>query len=247
MDKNNVNNSDKGKPVKVKLAGTNTEGIWKEAMTRGWDKKKRNKIGWYIFSLWIIIFSTVILMFISSYNLGEEDQKKTNQKTEQQISKTKPNFTAQGNVLMNILKYLSRDTSQKQVIGYKFTNFIIIMLLHGMLGSILAATLRFVSDQWHTKRSTWYIFMPFIGFLTAGALYLLARSGLGAFQHEISPLVNSNGMVDSKSVNVYFLIALLGGLFGELAHLKLSETAKVLFGLNESASAPRKVHSHNDT
>ncbi len=70
--------------------------------------------------------------------------------------------------------------------------------------------------------------------LTAVALMLLARSGLAVFGGH-NALATAGQAIAAKDINPYLLLALLGGLFGELANNKLYQTARVIFAVDKDS------------
>ncbi len=110
---------------------------------------------------------------------------------------------------------------------------LILTLSMGSLGSVIFLTRElFRENEKHSIN--WYIFRPFLGMVTAIAIFVLAKSG---------QLVISDGGNDSnkmaETLNPFFIsfLAIISGVLSEQAYEKIHNTGKSFFraGIGENA------------
>lgn len=111
---------------------------------------------------------------------------------------------------------------------------LILTLSMGSLGSVIFLT-RELFREGEKHSINWYIFRPFLGMVTAIAIFVLAKSG----QLVISDGGNPESGKMSETLNPFFIsfLAIISGVLSEQAYEKIHNTGKSFFqtGIGENA------------
>ena len=111
---------------------------------------------------------------------------------------------------------------------------LILTLSMGSLGSVIFLT-RELFREGEKHSINWYIFRPFLGMVTAIAIFVLAKSG----QLVISDGGNADTSKMSETLNPFFVsfLAIISGVLSEQAYEKIHNTGKSFFqtGIGENA------------
>lgn len=107
---------------------------------------------------------------------------------------------------------------------------LILALSMGALGSVIFLTRTFM-DRSIDKRFSWYIFRPFLGMVTALAIFILAKAG----QIIISDASISQGI--SNRLNPFFIsfLAIISGILSEQAYEKIQSSGGAFFRVEPKA------------
>lgn len=122
-------------------------------------------------------------------------------------------------------------------------DFLIVIFFTGVLGSLLhglQSIAAFIGNkQFYAQWTIWYLIRPFVGGILAYIFYIVLRGGL------ISPSTS-----DLSQLNTYgFLaIAILSGMFSDLAVQKLKSIYKTAFGMdNDDDSRKDSLSSEEES
>ncbi len=121
-------------------------------------------------------------------------------------------------------------------------DFLIVIFYTGVLGSLLhglQSIAAFIGNkQFYAQWTIWYLIRPFVGGILAYIFYIVLRGGL------ISP-----STADLSQLNTYgFLaIAILSGMFSDLAVQKLKSIYKTAFGMDDNGDSRKDSLSSEDS
>jgi|JI10StandDraft_1071094.scaffolds.fasta_scaffold01628_28 hypothetical protein len=116
---------------------------------------------------------------------------------------------------------------------------LILTLSMGSLGSVIFLTRElFRENEKHSIN--WYIFRPFLGMVTAIAIFVLAKSG----QLVISDGGSADSNKMSETLNPFFIsfLAIISGVLSEQAYEKIHNTGKSFFRAGVGENARWAVH-----
>lgn len=136
---------------------------------------------------------------------------------------------------LNIMKSQEQDNSAG-------VDFLIVIFYTGVLGSLLhglQSIAAFIGNkQFYAQWTIWYLIRPFVGGILAYIFYIVLRGGL------ISP-----STADLSQLNTYgFLaIAILSGMFSDLAVQKLKSIYKTAFGMDDNGDSRKDSLSSEDS
>ena len=116
---------------------------------------------------------------------------------------------------------------------------LILTLSMGSLGSVIFLT-RELFREGEKHSINWYIFRPFLGMVTAIAIFVLAKSG----QLVISDGGNADSSKMSETLNPFFVsfLAIISGVLSEQAYEKIHNTGKSFFQTGVGENARWAVH-----
>jgi hypothetical protein len=100
----------------------------------------------------------------------------------------------------------------------------ILVLSMGALGSIIFLTRAFLTPRLF-KPFSWYLFRPFLGMVTALAMFVLTKSGLG--------IVSGENAANSLNPFVISFIAIISGLLSEQAYERIQSAGESFFKTEE--------------
>lgn len=102
---------------------------------------------------------------------------------------------------------------------------LILTLCMGALGSLIYITQNYLFEADRTRPFSWYFFRPFLGMVTAVAIFILAKAG----QITISDVSLTEGM--SENLNPYFIsfLAIVSGLLSESAIHRIQSAGIMVF------------------
>ena len=121
-------------------------------------------------------------------------------------------------------------------------DFLIVIFYTGVLGSLLhglQSIAAFIGNkQFYAQWTIWYLIRPFVGGILAYIFYIVLRGGL------ISP-----STADLSQLNTYgFLaIAILSGMFSDLAVQKLKSIYKTAFGMDDNGDSRKDSLSSEES
>lgn len=116
---------------------------------------------------------------------------------------------------------------------------LILTLSMGSLGSVIFLT-RELFREGEKHSVNWYIFRPFLGMVTAIAIFVLAKSG----QLVISDAGSAESGRMSETLNPFFVsfLAIISGVLSEQAYEKIHTTGKSFFQTGVGENARWGVH-----
>ena len=110
---------------------------------------------------------------------------------------------------------------------------LILTLSMGALGSVIFLTLAYFRDQGEIAFS-WYLFRPFLGMVTAFAVFVLAKAG------QLTISSGSNVDVLSEDLSPYFIsfLAIVSGLLSEQAIRRIRGVGDNIFPVSPPPRTP---------
>jgi hypothetical protein len=109
---------------------------------------------------------------------------------------------------------------------------LILTLSMGALGSVISLTRAFF-DRQATAPFSFYLFRPFLGMVTAIAIFVLAKAG----QISISDASLSQGISENLNPFLISFLAVLSGLFSEHAYERIQRAGWAVFRSRDSAES----------
>lgn len=112
---------------------------------------------------------------------------------------------------------------------------LILTLCMGALGSLIYITQNYLFEADRNRPFSWYFFRPFLGMVTAVAIFILAKAG----QITISDVSFAEGL--SENLNPYFIsfLAIVSGLLSENAIHRIQSAGVLVFRTQEKDDAER--------
>lgn len=186
-------------------------------------------------------FFTSLTNFVTTVNKVSEDEKEINKEVEELRKKISENLEETNKIYKEFQQSTidSEDLTdgQKELLGeltylrvLKF-NYLAIMpaqlltliltLSMGALGSVIFITREFFGGT-EKRRISWYLFRPFLGMVTAIAIFVLVKSG----QLVISE--SKDGSAGAETLNPFFIsfLAIISGVLSEQAYEKIHKTGE---------------------
>ncbi|MCG8570802.1 MAG: hypothetical protein MJB14_11745 [Spirochaetes bacterium] len=150
----------------------------------------------------------------------------------EQIQATQKNFI--GDCIselqyMNTFKYKLFATMPLQLLT------LILTITMGALGSLIYISLDFFL-KWHDRPFSWFFFRPFLGMVTAIAIFILAKAG----QLTISDSKITQSL--SENLNPFFIsfLGIISGLLSEQAIDRIRTAGQVVFRPKEKIVEPNR-------
>jgi hypothetical protein len=106
---------------------------------------------------------------------------------------------------------------------------LILTLSMGAFGSIIYLTRELLTDKQRIKSLHWYIFRPFLGMVTAIAIFVLVKSG------QIIISDTSGNSAEPGGLNPFFVafLAIISGMLSEHAYEKIYKTGQHFFNSSQ--------------